>query len=171
MATERQIEANRANAQRSTGPVTADGKARVRQNATKHGLTAANVVIAGEDARDFGELLDALRDDLRPVGATEEMLVQLIAESTWRLRRATVIEAGVFDYRLDVVDSEVSQSRTPDPRLQLGRAYVDDAQKGDVLSKLNRYETTHYRRIDSALKRLEQLQEKRCDPDDSDTAL
>lgn len=48
MATEKQIQANRNNAKKSTGPRTEKGKARVSQNALKHGLLARDAILPGE---------------------------------------------------------------------------------------------------------------------------
>ena len=56
MTTEAQTEANRANAQKSTGPRTPEGKAKVAQNALKHGLLAKQAVVVGEDTRRFRAL-------------------------------------------------------------------------------------------------------------------
>ena len=53
MTTFRQIEANRRNARKSTGPVTEEGKQRSRCNAVRHGLTAETVIGALEDAQDY----------------------------------------------------------------------------------------------------------------------
>ena len=53
MVSDRQMEANKQNAQRSTGPCTADGKARVALNALKHGLTGKQIVLPDEDPEDF----------------------------------------------------------------------------------------------------------------------
>jgi len=60
MASLKQLEANRENAKRSTGPKSQAGKARSRLNSRKHGLTAKMLVIVGENANDF----DALRAEL-----------------------------------------------------------------------------------------------------------
>ncbi|MHB9026646.1 MAG: hypothetical protein ACYC7E_21145, partial [Armatimonadota bacterium] len=66
MSTERQNEANRQNAQHSTGPRTPEGKARSSMNALKHGFFAKEALLPQEDAAEFTTFADALRDDLQP---------------------------------------------------------------------------------------------------------
>jgi hypothetical protein len=95
MSSDRQIEANRQNAQRSTGPRTADGKARVASNALKHGLTGKQVVLPGEDPAEFDSFRSDLIADLAPQGALEEILAEKIVTDTWRLRRVPVLEAAL----------------------------------------------------------------------------
>ena len=53
MTSFRQIETNRRNARKSTGPITEEGKRRSRCNAVSHGLTADKVIGALEDAEDY----------------------------------------------------------------------------------------------------------------------
>lgn len=81
--TEQQLEANRRNAAKSTGPRTAEGKHRSSRNALKHGLLAREVVIldgdGAETEADFDALLADLSDELRPRGVIEETLVERIA--------------------------------------------------------------------------------------------
>lgn len=100
-------ETNRRNALKSTGPRTARGKEIVRRNAMKHGLLSREVVIdAGEgkeNAAEFKQLLAQLQIDLCPVGIVEEMLVEKIAVSYWRLRRALRCEVGLIRSRLDSI--------------------------------------------------------------------
>lgn len=92
------VERNRKNAQASTGPRTKKGRQAVRWNALKHGLLAAEVVIpegdVQEDPAEFRLLFSQLVRDLQPVGTLEEILVERIAVSYWRLRRALRAEAG-----------------------------------------------------------------------------
>ena len=75
MVSERRIAANRANAQKSTGPKSAAGKARSRRNALKHGMTSAGDVLPLEDEVLFKERLAGWTNDARPVGDIERYLV------------------------------------------------------------------------------------------------
>jgi hypothetical protein len=67
MATEKQFEANRLNAQKSTGPRTPEGRAAVRLNGVTHGLTAETIVLKGESEADFTNLLNSLEARSRQV--------------------------------------------------------------------------------------------------------
>jgi hypothetical protein len=97
MSSFRQIEANRRNARLSTGPVTEEGKGRSRQNAVRHGLTAETVIAALEDAEDYAAFEMAVTADYDARSAVERELVLRLASLLWRLRRATAIEAGLFE--------------------------------------------------------------------------
>ena len=94
MTSFRQIEANRRNAQLSTGPGTEEGKRRSRQNAVRHGLTAETVIVALEDAEDYAAFEMAVTADYDAQTAVERELVLRLASLLWRLRRATAIESG-----------------------------------------------------------------------------
>ena len=96
MTSFRQIEANRRNAQLSTGPVTEEGKRRSRQNAVRHGLTAETVIDALEDAEDYAAFELAITSDNDAQTVVERELVLRLASLLWRLRRATAIESGLF---------------------------------------------------------------------------
>jgi hypothetical protein len=96
MTSFRQIEANRRNAQLSTGPVTEEGKRRSRQNAVRHGLTAETVIDALEDAEDYATYELAITADYDAQSAVERELILRLASQLWRLRRATAIESGLF---------------------------------------------------------------------------
>jgi hypothetical protein len=96
MTSFRQIEANRRNAQLSTGPTTEEGKKKSRQNAVRHGLTAETVIDALEDAEDYAAFEMAITADHNAPSAVERELVLRLASLLWRLRRATAIESGLF---------------------------------------------------------------------------
>ena len=93
------LEANRANAKRSTGPKTAAGKSRSKLNALKHGLSAEKVVIGDEDPREFEALREKLHRDWQPDTALESELVEQLAGIFWRLRRVPAIEAAIVKAR------------------------------------------------------------------------
>ncbi|MHC4442928.1 MAG: hypothetical protein ACYTA5_10055, partial [Planctomycetota bacterium] len=94
---QKQLQANRQNAQKSTGPKTPEGKARSSQNALKHGLLARQILINDDDpnekTEDFDQLLSDLVDELQPDGRLQSLCVQRIAVCYWRLRRAYRFEA------------------------------------------------------------------------------
>ncbi len=83
--TARRLAANRRNARRSTGPRTAEGKARVARNAIKHGFFAGPERWTPTQRRDFEEMVLGLREDFRPEGILEETCVATIAESYLRM--------------------------------------------------------------------------------------
>src|SRR5262249_60623059 len=93
----RQIEANRGNALRSTGPKTEPGKQVSRRNALRHGLTGETVIGTLEDADDYKAFEKAITADYDAQSALERELVLQLASILWRLRRATTIETGLFE--------------------------------------------------------------------------
>src|SRR3982750_4579631 len=97
MTSFKQIEANRRNARRSTGPVTEEGKLQSRRNAVRHGLTAETVIGALEDADDYRAFEAALIADYDAQSTVERELVLRLASLLWRIRRATTMETGLFD--------------------------------------------------------------------------
>ena len=108
MATQAQILANRLNAQKSTGPRTAKGKATVAKNATKHGLFAGKDVVISENQAYFDALRDEMLEELDPVGAVEGILAERIVSLTWRLRRAAQMQDEVIDVK---IRAEISRSK------------------------------------------------------------
>jgi hypothetical protein len=122
MTSFRQIEANRRNAQLSTGPITEEGKRRSRQNAVRHGLTAETVIDALEDADDYATFELAVTSDYDAQSAVERELVLRLASVLWRLRRATSIETGLFKAQV----RHVLQFRGPRQALRNGHHTVDE---------------------------------------------
>ena len=97
MTSYRQIQANRRNALKSTGPRTEAGKQTSRCNAVRHGLTAETVISALEDAEDYKAFEAAITADYDAQSAVERELVLRLASILWRLRRATTMETGLFE--------------------------------------------------------------------------
>ena len=84
MATLKQIEANRRNALRSTGPKTPEGKAAVRLNSLRHGLWSKSVVLPGEKQEDFDQLCDNLESHWQPQNPAEQAHVEEMASCYWK---------------------------------------------------------------------------------------
>jgi hypothetical protein len=134
MTSFRQIEANRCNARKSTGPNTQEGKQRSRCNAVRHGLTAETVIGALEDAEDYQAFEVAITADYDAQAAVERELVLRLASLLWRLRRATTMETGLFEIQADDLNG-FGQARQVHPTSRevvyalLGRAdhFADDS--------------------------------------------
>jgi len=114
-ASDKQLQANRRNARRSTGPRTERGKKASRLNALKHGVFAHHTLVddgeGREDQDEFQALLSQLRRDRDPQGILEEMLVEQIAVASWRLRRVLRAEVGEIRTAQDSLSS-AAQDRT-----------------------------------------------------------
>jgi hypothetical protein len=102
MATEAQSEANKRNAQKSSGPRTDAGKARVSRNATRHGLCNTMPVMSDEDRAKFEEMLNDLNEEHQPDGTTEVLLVYKMAAAFLNSWRANIL----LTERLDINDTQ-----------------------------------------------------------------
>jgi hypothetical protein len=111
LTSKRQTVANRANARRSTGPKSPEGKHAVRLNGLRHGLLSRDVVLPGEDAAGFEELRNAVRAELAPSGPVEGFLADRVVNAIWRLRRLERAEAALFHWHLYTLAVE-SRSET-----------------------------------------------------------
>jgi hypothetical protein len=157
VATDKQIEANRLNAQKSTGPRTPEGRAAVRLNGVTHGLTAETIVLKGESEADFTALFNSLEAEHDPVTPTEEALVVQLAMATWRLRRLYHQEGGFYSFKLkDTTDFR--KSRRLDDSESLG--LVTDWSK-ETLNMFNRQEARLERSFYRALHELQRLRKER----------
>jgi hypothetical protein len=101
MSTEKQREANLRNAQLSTGPITDEGKKKVRFNAYKHCFYAQASIIDGwENPEAFEALHQGYIDDYEPVGVVEEEFTARAVMAIWDIRRLCNIERQFFKYRV-----------------------------------------------------------------------
>jgi hypothetical protein len=112
MSTAAQIEANRANAKHSTGPVTAEGKTISSRNATSHGLTAKVLFIPDHLKPDYDTLREELLIDLYPATEIEEVFFDMVLAASWKLRRCDIAES-----QLDTMVSTPGLEPLLDPTL------------------------------------------------------
>src|SRR4051794_40426505 len=164
MSSPAQITANQANSQFSTGPVTADGKRIASSNSIRHGLTAKQIVIPGEDPTEFEELRTSLHAEMKPATAEEAALVEQIAQHTWRRQRSRRLETASYPRFMPdlnatsrTVGGKPVQMRI-DPEEALAAAFHDNAKAFD---RLRRHETTIERSYYKAINELRKLQTER----------
>jgi len=96
MASQKQIEANRRNALKSTGPKTDEGKAAVCMNALRHGLRARSILIPGENPEEYDRLCASLEAEWRPRNTTEQLLLEQMVTAHWKLARLEVGERSIY---------------------------------------------------------------------------
>src|SRR5215510_14485112 len=96
MATPAQIAANRANALKSTGPRSVEGKSVSRFNALKHGMDAASIVIRGEDPAEYEALAAHYLDEYHPQSPSESFHVDTMLRADWQQRRLQAVEGDLY---------------------------------------------------------------------------
>ena len=170
MSSQKQIAANRQNAQKSTGPKTEEGKSASSQNALKHGLTARQDVIAAESQELYDFRRDQMFADLAPTGPIEAMLAERIVSLSWRLDRSVTIQTQVIDTLLEdfervhkeaVKDYDPYYPSRQNPDLKLGGAARNDIRDNKVLDRLLMYERRIERSLYKTMAELKNLQQTR----------
>jgi len=171
--TEAQINANRENAKKSTGPRSAAGKAASSRNRLLHGLRAHKHILLDEDPAEFLLLIHDHFDRFQPVGPAEEKLVLRLAADQWRRYRALPAEAGIYRDRFHDVaqkdavrqwqyDNKKSEAEEdgkpvpppptpPDEGDLLARAFNVDCEGPNSFARLARYESSIERSVDRCL--------------------
>jgi hypothetical protein len=171
MTSLRQLEANRRNALKSTGPRTENGKLNSRQNAVRHGLTAETVVVGIEDVSDYKSFEEAVILDYDAQSAVERELVLRLASLLWRLRRATAIETSLFQLAsVDTSEPELAGIGNVDGAFktfgptqdQIAGCFLRVANlENGVFDRLNRYEAALWRQVGQTLFTLEALERRK----------
>jgi hypothetical protein len=157
MATPAQINANRLNSQKSTGPRSPEGKDASRFNALKHAASAKSLVIPGEDETEFGELANSYHQQFQPVGPEESLLLEKIVAADWTQRRMRRIEAEVFSTLIAQLGESVENP--------LGAAFIKDCEGPRCLQKIFRCREAASREWYRALQQLRELQNVRLAAD------
>lgn len=159
MTSPAQIAANRMNAQKSTGPKTEAGKARMARSALWHGLTAASLVVLDETETDFDNFHTWLACDLKPVGELECSLVERIAVLSWRLRRVAKAEAALINRSGRYKAGYPAPAGEAQPAAaDAGTIFDEAAQK---VAALSRHEASIERALNRAIATLERRQHRR----------
>jgi hypothetical protein len=159
MTTEKQLAANRANAQLSTGPKSEVGKRRSSLNACRHNLTGQVTAMTEEDRIARDAFSAALIKAMGAEGALELQLAQRVATDSWRLNRSSAIEDNIFalgliDHSGDI-DVEHPELHTA---LTAARTFTREAKSIELLTL---YEQRINRSLQKNLALLQQLQATR----------
>jgi hypothetical protein len=155
----KQLEANRRNALKSTGPRTTQGKAAVRLNALKHGLHAQELVLSPEEQTEFDRVFADFLDDLRPDGPAGTLLVRQIAETSWRIALLRAYETQLLnEYLRKLKPSLKKKYRNLTPRQRLAAAFQADAAGPRSLDRLSLQAAQLERAFYRALHEFQSLQ-------------
>ena len=159
MATEKQIEANRLNALKSTGPKTEAGKARTRLNAKRDGHTGQVITLSDEDRPVFESLKTELIGDLAPETVMEFKLASSIAWDTWRADHLRATEMNMYAMGTEDPETDVE---CDDPQIHsamtAARTFTKHADKFALMSL---YEQRLNRAIHKNLATLRAMQAER----------
>ena len=157
MATIQQIEANRLNAQKSTGPRSVEGKAVSCFNAIKTGIDAKSQIVRGEDPAELQTLTAEYQERWQPATPEQRLLVDTLIDCEWLLRRFRKSEAQLWQCKM-----QKAEIWKPDPGCLLGLAFDHGCEE---FSRLQRRIDSTSRNYHRALKELQRLESERREPD------
>ena len=151
--------ANRANAKKSTGPKTPEGKAKSCLNATRHGILSQTVHFPEEELAVYNEFTEKYVASLAPAGAVETQLANACADLQFRLHRLAAAEHNLFaighDEHGNLWNTGHSESHS-------AMTMAETIRKGkDPLLTLTTYESRLSRRLLQTLKQLQTMQAER----------
>jgi hypothetical protein len=154
------LEANRANAQLSTGPRSEEGKRTSSLNAVKTALTGVTVLLPTDDAAEYQRHIAAYEKEFRPVGIEESELVQSLADISWRLRRIPALEMAIYARGSIEFADEFAEENDPDVRRSLIELHTHLAYEKQ-LRNLQLQEARLVRRREKETAELRRLQKER----------
>ncbi len=159
MISQKQLEANRRNAQRSTGPRTEEGKKASALNARRHNLTGQVTAMTDADRIMHDAFSASIVENLAPEGAMEIQLAQRIATDSWRLNRISAVEDNLFALGHNAKSDE-TETEDPEIHAALTAAKVFNAE-AKQLQLLTLYDQRINRNLQKNLATLQALQEAR----------
>jgi hypothetical protein len=172
---EKQLAANRANASKSTGPKTPEGKARSSQNSLKHGFTGSTfAVVRLEDLQEIARLKSDLMDVYKPVNSQEVIAIERMALAQQSIFRAGRLEAGLFTTCMNetmdsqnqpyhpmsrdlVGDGDILITRAMNRNYCLADGFENQVRKSNVWPLFIRYQAHAERQYRRALEEFERL--------------
>lgn len=146
MSTEAQLAANRANALKSTGPQTPEGKARSAANAFSHGLTASKMLLLpDEDPAEFHIFREGMLAELAPESPLDLHFAEKIIANAWRLRRIPDIETRLY-LQSEKSDPDSDPDSAQPPGFNPAAAWLDSLRSAKF-ANLSRHESHVHRML------------------------
>jgi hypothetical protein len=155
MSSSQKIEANRRNAQKSTGPRTLSGKAIASMNSLKHGLCSSKPLLSTENEAQFAQFTSDWVDKLQPLGVHEEFLAEQIIMAVWHLKRVKHLYDGLLEMEIrnnSLLDESIH------PFSMTSESYVE-------LGRIDRHRNVLQRTYERSLAELKRLQAERAEED------
>ncbi len=173
---DKQLAANRANALKSKGPKTAEGRRNSSLNSTRHGILANAVVLKGESRERFFALVNSFHAEFQPTTPSECALVERMAVAQWRLLRVWAVETAGIEREVACQTGPTLEENTPTRAMIAIQTLSEKSRHLDLLSRYeHRFDRQHHRAIEG-LKRLREERDARearnaqCAPENAGAA-
>ena len=161
MSSDAQINANRENAKLSTGPTSLDGRRKVAMNAMKHNFTGQTCLVHEHEVADYKKHFESFRKEYRPVGPTEEFLVQSLADLAWSTQKVRCeIQNRTALAGLSSNAAHPNETHTPEITAAWGQAAKSET-NAPTLNTLGIYEARKVRLFNTTRKELIAIQTER----------
>jgi hypothetical protein len=141
MTSNEKIKTNKINAQLSTGPTNTE---LTKFNAVKHGLLSKELIIPNiEDKKEYEAIASMIRDEIKPMTMIQELLVERLITSYWRLRRAIKVEKGyIMKNYVNEYDFGMFPNHEDYKLMDKAKKEFNNMPNESILDKILRYETT-----------------------------
>ena len=164
LSADERADINRANALKSTGPRTDAGKKRSAMNALRHGLTGQIVVMPEEDLKAYNAFQQSFHDYLKPEGPVESQLVQVVADSSWKMNRCKAWQDQILctqqllETEAEIADSENEANPELTSAIEIAKVV---ARISKDLVNFSTYEQRNFNMMRKAQQDLKTIQQER----------
>jgi hypothetical protein len=159
MSSQARVDANRQNAQSSTGPRSDTGKQKSALNSVRHGFTGQTIVLPADQVEAYQNFTEGFLKELAPVGVHETALVHSIMSSRWRMHQISAMESAMYALGFREHAAQFADE-TPEMASAMARAITYQRQRPE-LDRLRRYEAQMNRQANKDMQLLTTLQTAR----------
>jgi hypothetical protein len=156
---EAQLAANRANALKSTGPRTPEGKNISRLNGTRHRVTQQVMIMPEPQMQAYLDFHKEQQEAHKPADPIEKQLVQTVIDTQWRMNCARAWEMSLFADNHEKY-ADLLETERPDVQAAM-TAPLTLSKKANELRLLSLYEQRLNRTLQSTMKMLNERQAER----------